>query len=196
MVNMKLETKRNLLHLLVGVAFVTLFHFNVIDVWILLGIVLAGSVISILSRKRRVLLIRWFLDRFEREEDMASIPGRGSLFFFIGFLVAASVFQKDVALASMIIVVVGDSVSPLVGARAGRIRHPLSNKKFIEGNIAGFIAAFLAAMLFVSPLEAFVASLFAMTAEAVDSVRGRRIEDNITIPLISGLAITVIRTIF
>lgn len=196
MVEMHLETKRNLFHLLVGLAIVALLHFDIIDVWIILAVVLVGSLVSIVSRKARLPIIHWFLQRFDREADMSSIPGRGALFLFVSFLLVVALFQKDIAMASITIFVIGDSVSPLVGARFGRVRHPLSDKKFIEGSIAGLMAAFVVATLFVSPLEALLASICAMTVEAVDTIRGKRIEDNITIPLVAGLVITAIRAIF
>jgi dolichol kinase len=42
----------------------------------------------------------------------------------------------------------------------GRIKTYLNKKKNIEGNIAGFIAGSLSAMLFVPPLIAFIGGLF------------------------------------
>ncbi len=194
MVKISLETRRNLFHLVLGILIVAGIYFGLIDVWIMLAVVVVGFLLSAASRKRPVPIIHWFLQRFEREQDMtAGIPGRGALFFFVGLLLALALFEHNIVLASITIFVLADSVSPLIGVKVGRVKHPLSDKKFLEGSIAGFIFAFLGAMVFVSPLEALIASFFAVTVESVDMIKGRRIEDNITIPLVAGLTIAVLR---
>lgn len=194
MVQIELETRRNLFHLILGLLLVAGLYYNLLDVWIMLAVVVVGFLLSTASRKRPVPLIHWFLQRFERREDVeGGIPGRGALFFFVGLLLALALFEHEVVLASVTIFVLADSISPLVGVKVGKVRHPLSDKKFLEGSIAGFIFAFLGAMLFVSPLEALLATFFAVVVEAIDTVKGRRIEDNITIPLVAGLVMTLLR---
>ena len=194
MERISLETRRNLFHLILGLLVVAGLYYNILDVWIMLAVVVVGFLLSTASRRRPVPLINWFLQRFERKEDLeGGIPGRGALFFFVGLLLALALFEHEVVLASATIFVLADSISPLIGVKVGRVRHPLSDKKFLEGSIAGFIFAFLGAMLFVSPLEALLATFFAVVVEAIDTVNGRRIEDNITIPLVAGLVITLLR---
>lgn len=194
MIEISLVTKRNLFHLALGILVLAGIYLYVIDVWGILAIVIVGILLSMASRFRPVPFISWFLRRFERDEDISGgIPGRGALFFFVGLLIVAALFERDIVLASVTIFVIADSVSPLVGIRIGRIRHPLSEKKFLEGSIAGFIFAFIGAMLFVAPVEAFVATFLGVIVEAIDTVKGKRIEDNITIPLVAGLVITLLR---
>jgi dolichol kinase len=193
MVKISVETKRNLFHLVLGICIVALLYYNFINVWVMLAVVVVGFLLSMASRWRPVPIIHWFLIRFEREENMTSIPGRGALFFFVGLLIAMALFSHDVVLASATIFVLADSISPLIGVKVGRVPHPLSDKKFIEGSIGGFIFAFLGAMIFVSPVEALLATFFAVVVEAIDCVKGKRIEDNITIPLVAGITITLLR---
>lgn len=189
-----LETRRNLFHLIIGILIVAGVYYLLLDVWIVLAVVIVGFLISAASRKRPLPLIYWFLRHFERQDDIDSgIPGRGALFFGVGLLLTMALFERDVVLASITIFILADSISPLVGVKIGRVRHPLSDQKFLEGNIAGFLVAFLGAMLFVSPLEAFLASIFAMIIEAIDFIKGRRIEDNVTMPLVAGITILLLR---
>ncbi len=189
-----LETRRNLFHLLIGILIVAAIYYMLVDVWLVLGVVIVGFLISAVSRKRPLPLIRWFLERFERQDDVdGGVPGRGAIFFGVGLLLTMALFERDVVLASITIFVLADSVSPLVGMRIGRLRHPLSDQKFLEGSMAGFLVAFIGAMFFVSPVEALLASLFAMSIEAIDFVKGRRIEDNITMPLVAGITILLLR---
>ena len=113
--------------------------------------------------------------------------------YLIGALLAVILFEKDIALAAIIILALGDSFSRLIGP-FGKIKHPFNNTKFLEGVIAGIIAAFLGAILFVKPSEAIIASFFAMMLEGVNLRLGKfKIDDNITIPLIAGGVIWLIR---
>ena len=102
-------------------------------------------------------------------------------------------FEKDIAMAAIIILALGDSFSRLIGP-FGKIKHPFNDKKFLEGVIAGMVAAALGAMLLVKPLEAIAASFFAMLLEGVNLRLFKfKIDDNITIPLIAGFVIWLIR---
>jgi len=193
MEKLKLETRRNLFHLIMGLLVVVLIHADLLNLQIIIPGVVAGFFVSFLSRKYNIPIIGWLLSKLERKEDLERLPGHGALFFFVGTILALALFPKDIALAAVTILAVGDSVTALTGMRSGRIKHPLSDKKFLEGSIAGFIFASLGAAFFVLPLEALIASFFSMMVEAVDSIKGSKIEDNITIPLVAGLAITVLR---
>jgi dolichol kinase len=196
MARIDLETRRNLFHLGLGVSVLVLFYFDLVNAWSLMGALLIGFLVSLTSRRKRIPVIGWFLEHFEREEVIDAFPGKGAFFITLGFLLSIALFPKDIALAAIAILTFGDSVCYLFGTKAGRIKHPLCDKKFIEGNIFGFLAAVLAASIFVSPLEAFLASAFAMTMEAIDSIKGTRIEDNITIPIVAGGTITLLRLLF
>jgi len=183
------ETRRNTLHLLFGLATVALVYAGVFSAPVLLAIVLAGLVISPASRNRKVPVISWFIDRFERDEVKDSFPGKGTIYFFMGSLIAVAVFPRAAALAAITILAIGDSVSPIVGMRTRRIKHPISRAKFLEGSAAGFLLAFAGASLFVPMAQALAATFAAFIIEGVDYVRGVRIEDNITIPFFAGLVI-------
>jgi len=96
-------------------------------------------------------------------------------------------FDKDIAMASIMVLALGDSVSHLYGLHYGKIKHPLSNKKFLEGTIAGFVAGFIGALVFARWYEAFFASLAAMIVEGIEVKIGtRQIDDNIIVPLVAG----------
>jgi len=157
-------------------------------------ILIAGILISILSRKFKIPVIYSFLKLFERKDILKTFPGKGTISFLMGCLLVLQLFEKNIALASIIILTFGDSVSHLFGWHFGRKKHPLNCLKSIEGNIAGAITGFLGAMLFVSPLTALLASFGAMTAEAVElRMNNKIIDDNIIVPLIAGTIIHLMR---
>ncbi len=180
----KFEIRRQAVHICLGL---------ILNSLILFIILIIGIIISILSRKFRIPVIYSFLKLFERKHTLKTFPGRGTISFLIGCLLVLQLFEKDIALASIMILTFGDSVSHLFGWHIGRKRHPLNCLKSIEGNIAGAIAGFLGAMFFISPLPALLASFGAMTAEAVELKMNERIvDDNIIVPLVAGTIIYLI----
>lgn len=192
----ELEFRRQMLHLVAGVVVVVLLYFNIINVYIIFLILLIGVTLSIISKKIKIPFIYWMLKNFDRPHHIKSFPGKGPLFMVLGIFLSLLFFQKNVALASIMILSVGDSLSHIVGRYFGKTKHPLSNVKLLEGSVVGTIAAFLGALIFVNALEAFLASLAAMTFEAVDiKAKKHFADDNLLIPVISGAVISLIRTI-
>lgn len=103
-------------------------------------------------------------------------------------------FPKEIAMASIMILALGDSVSHLYGLHYGKIKHPLSNAKFLEGTIAGFVAGFIGALIFLPWLEAFLASLAAMIVEAIEIKIGiGQVDDNLIIPIVAGTIVWAVR---
>jgi len=193
MERMKLEIKRQPIHILSGLLIIALLYYDLLSPLILSALVIISVIASILIKKTRPKVIYRLLQFVEREENLEHIPGKGLIAYLAGVLVVVTLFDKDIALASIMILALGDSISRLVGP-FGRIRHPFNNAKFIEGVIAGMIAASLGSMLFVKPYEAIAASFFAMLIEGIDLKVSRfKVDDNITIPIISAVVIWILR---
>lgn len=187
-----LETRRNMFHLILGLFLVYMLYFSLINVYHIAAVTIIGFALSFTHRKRRISILEWFLVRFERNKDK-DFPGKGAFFFLVGTILALALFPEDIALASIVMLSVGDSLSPIIGTRFGRLRHPLSREKVLDASAVGFFVAFAVATMFVSPLEAFLAAFVSMIVESIDYLKGRRIEDNMTIPLAAGLTITILR---
>lgn len=108
-----------------------------------------------------------------------------------------SLFEKDIALASLMVLTFGDSISHLVGGQFGQIRNIFNgkSKKLLEGTIAGTIAGTLTALLFVPFPEAFIGSFAAMIAEVVQvDLNEREVDDNLIVPIVAGTVMFLIRT--
>ncbi|MFH0956595.1 MAG: hypothetical protein V1813_01900 [Candidatus Aenigmatarchaeota archaeon] len=192
MMDVNRETARKLFHLAAGAVLAFLISFGVVNVWHLVAITLVGFAASAARRKRRVPIVEWFLSRMERDDAMTTFPGKGAFFFFFGMLISVAIFPRDVAAASVMVLAMGDSISPLI---ALRLRKSWGMKRPLEASAAGFVASFAGAALFLPVHEALLASFAGMAIEAVDTVRGRRIEDNITMPLAAGAAVLLLRAI-
>ncbi|MBI2134929.1 hypothetical protein HYU09_02985 [Candidatus Woesearchaeota archaeon] len=187
----KLEIKRQVIHALLGVMIVTLLYFDLIGSTVLFIVFVAGLMFSFMSRHHRIPVVDYFLKKFDREKDLEEFPGKGAIFYILGAFLAVMIFEKEIAMASILILAFGDSVSRLAGPY-GYLKHPFHNEKFFEGVIAGAIAAFLGALIFIPWLPALLASSVSMLIEGIDlRIKGFKIDDNLTIPLVSCIIIYV-----
>ncbi|MEK6967776.1 MAG: phosphatase PAP2 family protein [Nanoarchaeota archaeon] len=190
------EIRRKIIHVLFGAAIILLIQFDILNAVKLGGLLAVGVILSLLEKDKRIPFLSFMLDSFEREDARKRLPGEGLLFYLAGSCLAVILFPKEIALAAIAILTIGDAVSHIAGISIGRIKHPLNDKKFIEGWIIGLIAAFFAATLFVSAREAFVGALAGMLIEAFDVVvLNRRVNDNLLIPPIAGIAIVLLRLV-
>lgn len=190
----KHKTERQIIHIIFGLVIVLLLYFDFLNAYSLAIITIIAFVLFYLAKKYKLIVIYQILERFERKEDLKTFPGKGSMFYLIGALVVVALFEKDIAMASIMILALGDSIPYIVGSYFRKIKSPFSEKKFLEGSLAGFLAAFIGAAFFVGILEAFFASLAAMIAEAIDiKIKLKKIDDNIIIPVVASCVVWVIR---
>jgi dolichol kinase len=188
-----LEIKRQIFHWVFGVFIVILLMYGFIDQWILFYLIILGLIVSFLSKKMKIPVIYWFLENFERPKDLKKFPGKGVISYLMGAFLVTIFFPLEIAMASIMILAFGDSVSHIFGIHYGKRKHLLNDKKFIEGSIAGLTAAFMGALIFLPWFEALAASLIAMIVEAFEIKMGReQIDDNIVMPLVAAIVITVI----
>src|SRR3989338_9662308 len=114
------EAQRQIMHILIGLAMVTLFYFDIIGPWtVFLGLIL-GILASILSKRVRLPIFGFLIDHIERDEQKEKFPGKGLIFYFIGFLLVMQLFDKEIAMAAMMGLTFGDSISHIVGAQFGQ----------------------------------------------------------------------------
>ncbi len=190
------ELRRQIMHIITGIVLVTGYYFNIIGAWEVFLLLICGILTSFILTSIRIPLVSDFLDLFQRDEERRTIPGKGAIFFFAGTLLAMKLFEKDIAMAAIMIMSVGDSISHIVGRSFGKIRNIFNgySNKLLEGSLFGAISAFFAAMIFVNPLEAFLASFVAMFAELAEVKLGENIiDDNLLIPLVAGTVIVLMR---
>ena len=83
-VKSKLELRRQIAHLLIGMAIVFLIDLKLLTPSILAIILIAGVALSFIYRYRPVPIIKEILHYFERPQDIAILPGKGPIFWFWG----------------------------------------------------------------------------------------------------------------
>lgn len=193
----ELEIRRKFFHLLFGIILVVLIGFNVVNKFTVLIFLIIAYGLCLWCKKDRNAPLYWVLRHFEREKDLVQFPGKGALYYLMGAAFVVIAFDKDIAMASVLILAIGDSVSHIVG-KFGNIKSPLNSKKFLEGSIAGGIAAFIAAFFVLgNGWEAFFGVFAGMIIEGMDiKFRLQKIDDNLLVPITSGLVIWLVRFIF
>ncbi len=105
----------------------------------------------------------------------------GSSYLAIACLLAAVLFPKPIAVASMGYLVLGDGLAGLVGRSWGRV--PLAFRKTLEGTVTCLMANLLVGILVLRDPQAVL--LGAAVGTAVEFLP-LPVDDNLAIPLISG----------
>ena len=191
-----LEFKRQVMHILVGLVTVALVYLEILSPFAIFLLIIVGILLSFIVKRMRLPLISNFLDHFEREEQKRTFPGKGTIFFFIGVLLSVQLFVRDIALASIMILTLGDSISHLFGAQFGRLKNIFNgkSKKLLEGTFAGTITGFLGAVFFVPIPEAFLGSAAAMIAEVIKiDFNDSTLDDNLVVPLVAGTVMLLVK---
>ena len=188
------EIKRKVLHILIGVALLFLLNYKVVNALIIFLVIIISSIVSYLSKSFKIPLVSWFLKNFEREKELKRIPGRGFITFLIGVLLAIKLFPQEIALASITILIFGDSLSAIYGSFKGKKKILWNKNKNLEGNIFGAIISGLCAALFIPLASAFITSFLAMIFESFEMKMNEEIiDDNIIVPLVAGTVALLIK---
>ncbi len=142
------------------------------------------------ARFRRPGVNRWLFDHFRaytKEKERARTSS--TTLFLAACLVTLLVFGKGIAMAAMLMLVFGDPVAEIVGTRWGRT--PLLGKT-LEGTLGGLCACLLAAapVAATDPLVTLRVLLAGAAAASLCELAPAPIDDNFTIPLGAGAAMT------
>lgn len=114
-------------------------------------------------------------------------------------VILAFVASRPATMASLAVLGVADPVAALVGRRWGR--HRFSTGRSLEGMLAFIVSGTLVAMIALSlaggvpPLQLVVLSLVAGIVGAIVELVTTRLDDNLTIPVAVGGAVTVVAAI-
>lgn len=182
------EIYRQFSHLMFGLLICTFLYFADIKtaIYTFIAVIFIGVVIAdAISRGIKIPLFSYLIERLERE---GTFPGKGTIFFFIGVLFCLEFFGRDIAITSIVVLSVLDSVSTIAGINFGK--HKIYGKKSLEGTLAGIAASTVVLLLFISPATALVLSVVAGITELVSPV-----DDNLTIPVVSCICLFFINGI-
>jgi dolichol kinase len=195
---MDIEIKRQLVHACgIFIAFIVYFFDRLTGSVLILSMLIFAIIISE-YRKRRLKLrsligikilnkIEDFMEnQFKNHERVDEIPMNGIITFILGAFLASILFSKEIAIASIIVLALGDSISTLVGKFYGKHKLPINPNKSWEGSLAFFFMSFFILTSFVTFLEAFMISMLVTVVEMIP-----RIDDNLSIPLAIGILMSL-----
>jgi dolichol kinase len=143
------------------------------------------------SRLRNWWLWRKFGDRLFRpliraHEQAGDFTGA---FYILGAMVVTiALFSKPIAIAALSFTIVGDTLAALGGRLWGR--HRLGARKTVEGTLAGLLGCILVAL--AAPHVPLWIGLPGAAVAAVTETATDKTDDNVTVPLVSGLAMTLL----
>lgn len=135
----------------------------------------------------------WPLSGILREKEQTQLTG--GCFFSLGCTLAINLFSAPTATASICFLVVGDMCAALFGVAFGGdacvVKLGRQGKKSLEGSVAMFCACFAVGMCIFreEPLREYAVFFGALVATLVELWEPFALNDNLTIPLISGLAL-------
>jgi dolichol kinase len=110
----------------------------------------------------------------------------GSFFVIVSALITILFFRRDVAVASLFVLAMADPLASLAGSVWGK--RPLFGKSW-EGTLTFFVVSLviLKALLFAVP----AAVTGALVATLTELFSPRFLDDNLSIPIVTGLVLTV-----
>ena len=110
------------------------------------------------------------------------------IYFGVGILLTLVLFQAPASSAAIAIFCLGDSAASLIGGTLSRKALPFNRAKTLEGSLGGFFFAFLAGSVFIAPWLALVGAGVGMLIEYLPLP----VNDNLLIPPVTGLALTLL----
>jgi dolichol kinase len=190
------ELQRKITHILIGIIALLLIIYNIVTPFIIFIILVIGTLVSLISLKINIPIISFFLNTFERRTEK-HLPARAVIFATTGSLLALQLFPRDIALASITILVFADPISHIIGKAFGKTKSPIDKRKNIEGHIAGALISSLFAMFLIRPALAIAGSITAMLFESlIIEIQKIELDDNLIIPLAAGTIMYVLRLMF
>lgn len=162
----------------------------------IMAIAIAGFLLDMIRAKYaplNKLVIRMMgpLMRRSEREGMSGLP-----FYALGVSISLFFYQRDIAIVSIMFLVFSDPLSSFFGVLYGKDKI-LPNKS-LQGAVAGFFTCYLITLFYVMNTAtlgthilvfAIVAGVIGAASELVSAFN---IDDNLTIPVLSGLGMTLL----
>jgi len=116
-------------------------------------------------------------------------------------LLALVVYSKDVFIAAVSFLVIGDTVAAIMGQLFGKIRF---FRKTVEGTVSGLVACVVVAVIvcnlphiptYTSTLPLTIGLVGAVVASIVEALPFE-VNDNVIIPILAGAVMQIVKLIF
>ena len=214
----KAEAGRKVIHAFIIIFPCVYFFFAILyghleGLLALVALLVLGIILEYLrlERKARLPLLSYLWDNFRREKEVDHMGAE--IYTLLGVIIALAVFDIRVAVAAIMMTIFGDLAACLVGTRYGRIRPAVFKGKSIEGSAVALVVNLAVGFIFLrtyvgnsiwwweamqepsalGSLAGFGEPLWLVIVvmslvATVDELMISEINDNLTIPVISGFA--------
>ncbi len=164
--------------------------------FIALAIALMGFVGDIARSRfpamnKMVLTVMGPLMRRSERDGMSGLP-----FYALGVSLALFFYKRDIAILSIMFLVFSDPLSSFFGVLYGKDK--IMPNKSLQGAVAGFFTCYLITLFYAMNTSAVGTHLliFSVAAGVIGAlselVSAFNIDDNLTIPVLSGLGMTLL----
>lgn len=111
----------------------------------------------------------------------------GATYILLTSCATIALFEKPIAIAALSFIIVGDSFAAVIGRKFGRIRFA---GKTLEGSLGCLVGTIIVALL-TPGIPLSIGLLGAVVATVVEAWP-LGVDDNVSVPLMSGLAMTMV----
>lgn len=138
-----------------------------------------------------VLRLAGPLMRRSEREGMSGLP-----FYALGASLSLFFYQKDIAVLSIMFLVFSDPLSSFFGVLYGKDK--IMPNKSLQGAVAGFFTCYLITLFYTMntvnlSTDILVFSIVAgLIGSASELISAFNVDDNLTIPVVSGLGMTLL----
>lgn len=134
-------------------------------------------------------VVRWFMNPMLRGHEVDG-DFSGATYILWSVVATVALFPRDIAVAALAFIVVGDTLAALIGRKFGRHRF---GRKSLEGSLACLAGTMLVAC--VTPGLPLSVTAVGAVAAALTEAFSMRIDDNVSVPLVSGLTMVLFQKI-
>jgi diacylglycerol kinase (CTP) len=163
---------------------------------VVLGIAAAGFLLDITRRKNAALNSIFLksmgpLMRRSEREGFTGLP-----FYALGCSLSLYFYQRDIAILSIMFLIYSDPISSFFGVLYGKDKI-LPNKS-LQGAVAGFFTCYLISLFYLINTSTIGTHLLTFSiisgviGAASELISAFNIDDNLTIPVVSGLGMTLL----
>lgn len=143
---------------------------------------------------RAVLKIIGPIVRKGEVEGYSGLP-----FYALGVSGSFFLFEEKIAVLATLFLIFSDPISSYFGIRYGK--EKILPNKSVQGSVAGFCVCYIITMVYgftynYVEMDLILFSMFAGAIGAVSELMSIFVDDNLTIPLISGAGLTILNLVF
>lgn len=200
----QLHIKRRVWHILCGVVCLAIHFIYQTDIkfWGVFSLVVAALGFFVdfkrLSNPKINQAFEKYFGPLLRKSERLSFSGLP--FYALGVGLSCFLYPEKVAILSIMFLVFADPIASVFGVYYGQDR--LLPNKTLQGTIAAFITCFFITMTYlfclgVNSSNVVLFAFFSAIAGALSELLSAfNIDDNLTIPVVSGVVITLLQNIF